>query len=455
MAFPERLSLHELAVMAARIAVKEGAGEAEIYAVKERSYAATAASNRIEGLNIVDETGIGVRVAVGKRTGFAYTTSLSRRGLEEAVREAIALARTSSEDKYWQGFPYPSPSYPEPGSIYSPSLARIDPSEVVEGLAGLVSVVRDEGASLVMGAAYVSTIERVIVNTNGVYRVDAGTISAAYAEVSMKAGDTTTPGVYELESSRTVMVSPARVGERAIAKAKMCLRRASIDSARKTTVVFSPKAFAQLLRATLLESLLGDNVVRGRSIFRDKLDKQVASEKITIVDNGVLKGGDNTWRFDGEGVAMQKTTLIEKGVLRGFVYDHYWGLRAGLSSTGNAVRAGYASRPSPGFTNIVVTGGDAREEELLEGSEVIYVEDIQGAHTSNPETGEYSVLTNPAILYREGEPVGWVPGLMVSGNMYREIMENLEMLGRSTAHPLTGFYLPAARFSNIVVAPKQ
>ena len=452
---PGRPSLHEIAVMAARRAVREGASEAEVYIVRERGFTATASSSRVEGLNAVDEVGLGVRVAVGRRTGFAYTTSLALESIGSAVREAVKIARTSREDGYWPGFPLPSNRYPEPRAIYSSSLANSSPEDVVEDLGVVISTAREENAVLVDGAVHVSTVERVLVNTNGVYRIDVGTIAAVFVEVAIKTEKITTPGIYELESSRVSIPSPESVTRRALEKAKLCLRREKIDSPRRMAVVFSPKTFASLLRATLLEALLGDNVVRERSVFRNRVGEQVAVEELSIVDDGTLPGGDNTWRFDGEGVAMQKTVLVEKGVLRGFIYDYYWASRAGVESTGNAVRAGYASRPHPGFTNIVVAPGGAEIEELLEGGEVLYIEEVQGAHTSNPETGEYSVLTNPAILYRRGEPVGWTPGVMVAGNMYKEILEQLSMLGREVFHPSTGFYLPPARFEGIAVAPKH
>ncbi len=451
----QRFQLHEIAVQALRTAMRLGASEAEVFITRERGYAATASSSRVEGLNTIDEAGMGVRVAVGKRTGFAYTSSLEWPSIRQTVEYALKLARTSREDPYWPGLPYPSDSYPEPRSLYSSSIASAAAEDIVEDLGVLLSTVSEEGGQLVFGEVYAGVIERVVANTNGVYRVDVGTIAAVFVEASIRTSAGPTPGVYELESSRGVIPSPEELARRAVYKAKLCLRRARIDSAKRMTVVFSSKAFASLLRATVLEALLGDNVVRGRSAFRDKLGEQVASEKLTLTDNGVLPGGDNTWRFDGEGVAMQETPLIEKGVLRGFVYDHYWGSRAGKASTGNAVRAGYASRPTPGYTNIVVSPGDGSEEELLEGSEVLYVEDVQGAHTSNPDTGEYSVLANPAILYKAGDPVGWVPGVMVSGNLFEEIASSIDILGETREHPFTGFYTPKARLKGIMVSPKQ
>ncbi len=117
------------------------------------------------------------------------------------------------------------------------------------------------------------------------------------------------------------------------------------------------------------------------------------------------------------------------------------------------MRPGYEGPPSPGFTNVVVEPGDAGLDELVEG-EVLVVYEVQGAHSSNPETGEYSVLANPAVLFRGGEPVGWAPGVMVAGNMYEDLARRLSLVSRFTEHPAPGFYLPWVRLEQVMVAPK-
>ncbi|MET1101816.1 MAG: TldD/PmbA family protein [Pyrodictiaceae archaeon] len=450
-------SLADIAVLATRWAVREGASEVETYIVSSKGYSATIRSNRVEGLEAIDEQGIGIRVAVGRKTGFAYSSSLEEHSIRRAIRQAIKQARASPEDPYWQGLPSPSPSYPEPQGIYSPGLAYMDPEALIEHLKEMVEKARSEkGAVLVAAGVEVEVVERVITNTNGVYRVDVGTRAEVAASVLISREGIVTPSIYEVEVNRQVMPDSTVVVERALEKAKLCLRKTRITEPKKTVVVFSPKTASELLSATLLAMLRGDMVVRGRSPFRDKLGAKVLDERLTIVDDGVLKAGYSTWRFDGEGVAMKKKVLVEKGVLKGFVYDTYWARRAGLEeSTGNAVRQGYASRPQPGYTNIVIDAGDAAPDEILDGSEVYWIEYVQGAHTSNPETGEYSVLANPAILYRGGEPAGWVQGLVVSGRIYDELATRVEMVSRRVENPYPSFYLPAIRLAGITVAPKH
>ena len=449
----ERFTPLELATLIARWAVSEGATEAEVYIERVTGYRVVVRADQAESLVTMDETGVGLRVAVGKRVGFAYASSLEKEVVRGLAREAVKLARSSQEDPYWEGLPEPSTSYPEPQNIYNVGLTRITSETLMENVKELLSLAREKNLITTMAEIGVMRVERAIVNSHGVYRMDIGSFAYTYIDVLRREAGVTTPAVLVAESSRVSIPDIEALVEKGAEITSLCLKRYKVDRPASRTVVFAPEAFAELLANTILYSLRGDNAVRKRSYFAGKVGEQVLDSRITIVDDGVLKGGDNTWRFDGEGVATTTKTLVDHGVLKGFVFDTYWGRRAGQDSTGNGVRIGYTSAPRPGFTNIVMAPGDLSPEELLEG-EVMVVYQVQGAHTTNSETGEYSVLANPAIAYRNGEPLGWVPGLMVAGNMYRELLERIEGLSKQIVHVPIGTYLPWIRLSNIITAPK-
>ena len=449
----ERFTPLELATLIARWAVSEGATEAEVYIERVTGYRVVVRADQAESLVTMDEAGVGLRVAVGKRVGFAYASSLEKEVVRGLAREAVKLARSSHEDPHWEGLPEPSASYPEPQNIYNVGLTRVASETLMENVKELLSLAKEKNLTVTMAEIGVMRIERAIVNSHGVYRMDVGSFAYTFIDVLRREAGITTPAVLVAESSRVSIPDIEALVEKGAERVSLCLKKYKIDRPAPRTVVFAPEAFSELLANTILYSLRGDNAVRKRSYFAGKVGEQVLDSRITIVDDGVLKGGDNTWRFDGEGVATTTKTLVDRGVLKGFVFDTYWGRRAGQSSTGNAVRTGYTSAPKPGFTNVVMAPGDLSPDELLEG-EVIVVYQVQGAHTTNSETGEYSVLANPAIAYRNGEPLGWVPGLMVAGNMYRELLERVEGLSKQIVHVPVGAYLPWIRLSNIVTAPK-
>lgn len=52
---------------------------------------------------------------------------------------------------------------------------------------------------------------------------------------------------------------------------------------------------------------------KGLSAYAGKLGQQVASEKITVVDDATIAGKYGSYAYDDEGNPGQKTVLIENG----------------------------------------------------------------------------------------------------------------------------------------------
>lgn len=115
----------------------------------------------------------------------------------------------------------------------------------------------------------------------------------------------------------------------------------------------------------------------------------ISSEWLSIHDDGLLKGGIDSSSFDGEGVPSQRTALIENGILKGFLYDSYTAGKAGIKSTGNAVRQGYSDVPRVGIRNLILSSPEAHD--LLAETKGYLVNGLIGLipPTPYPETSQW------------------------------------------------------------------
>jgi PmbA protein len=173
-----------------------------------------------------------------------------------------------------------------------------------------------------------------------------------------------------------------------------------------------------------MNALRADFVQRNQSAFKDKLGQKVASDIVTIHDDGLLQGGLRTGKIDGEGVPQQKTPLIEKGTLQSFIYDNYTARKENRQSTGNASRAGYLSTPNVDSTNFHILPGNTSKDNLLnEIKDGVLVSYLQGAHSSNPASGEFSIVATPAWKIKNGETTHAIKGMMVAGNMFQVLKD--------------------------------
>ncbi len=155
----------------------------------------------------------------------------------------------------------------------------------------------------------------------------------------------------------TYNLNPSWVGREAAKMSISALKTKSVET-KSGKVILTQFALQELLTHTVINAIRADSVQRGQSPFKGKIGEKVASENLTIFDDGLLAGGLRTAVFDGEGVPHQKTPVIEKGVLRSFLYDNYSAKKDGVESTGNASRAGYLSTPSIDTTNFHIIPGN-------------------------------------------------------------------------------------------------
>ena len=203
---------------------------------------------------------------------------------------------------------------------------------------------------------------------------------------------------------------------------------------------------------------MGNNIVRGKSRLADKEGERIASKVLTLRDDGRFANGYATSLFDGEGIPRQTTTILDQGKLNSFLWDSYWGQRYGKASTGNAARQLREGLVGIGLTNMVVPPGKPSLEDMISDISSGYlVKGLQGAHSSNEETGDFSVVANPAFRIQDGKLTGAVHGLMLAGNAF-EFFQQVEVIGNDVRPYFAGgsgaLITPTLKFSDVQIVAK-
>jgi PmbA protein len=150
-------------------------------------------------------------------------------------------------------------------------------------------------------------------------------------------------------------------------------------------------------------------VLKGRSLFADRLGELVAPEWFTLVDDPTVIEAFTASEVDGEGLATRRNVLIGDGVVRGFLHNSYTARRTGQRSTGSAVRGGFKSTPGVGAQALSLTPGSRTQAELIAGVDHgLLVQDVSGLHSGvNPVSGDFSTGAE-GLMIRNGalaEPV--------------------------------------------------
>ncbi len=441
-------------------AEKLGVKEAEALVVVRRAIGVEIERAEIKTCSDVMDSGLAVRTITDKKLGFAFTNILAPKEAEATVKRAVEASKASPQDKNWKQLPEKH-RYPTVNETYDKKITQFTPDEAVLLCQTMIKTAHDVDKRVLpaFGGAEVAIFEEICLNNHGVKAEDKGTSLVCALGTMARSKTQVSPTCFEFKASRKHDPDPEWIARKAAGLAIDALNVGKAE-AGKFPILLDQFALQSILTFTLVPSVRGDIVSRGRSIFQNKVGEQIAGENISMYDNGILTGGLRSGTMDLEGVPKQKTPIIEAGILRGFLYNDYWARFAGKQSTGNADRGGgglslppYGTIPNISPTNIQLKAGTLTEEELFnEVKNGYYVRNVQGAHQSNPETGEFSVALAPAWRIQHGRMTHAVKGVMIAGNVY-DMLKKIPALGKETRQVGT-FIAPKVVISELNVITK-
>ncbi len=431
----------------------------EVYMQDLFNTEAEVAIGQINSANRTQDAGAAIRCIVGTRLGCAFTNKLDQATIQKAVKQAIAAAKSSTEDATWKGLPTKA-KYSEVSGTWDDAIPEKEPGVFVDLLAETSQKATAQSEGGIVGQAGVGSVFgwSAYANSLGVGAADRSTIAYIYIVLLAPTPTGMTPGIIEIDVQRNFDLELERVVTDAVKYLKVAKKTVDGETGAQT-VVFTGNAIGTLLYFALLPSARGDSIVREKSILADKLGDKIASEKLSFLDDGLRPGAWATSLFDDEGVPRQSTPVIEKGKLKSFVWDTYWANRHGVESTGNASRNMRTGVISIQPSTLVVPEGKGSLEDLISDIDSGYlVKGLQGAHSSNQDTGDFSVVANPCFRIIDGELTGCVNGQMVAGGAFDLIQKVDKLAGNSRQYLLPGgvaIHGPSISFSGVQAIAKE
>jgi PmbA protein len=210
-------------------------------------------------------------------------------------------------------------------------------------------------------------------------------------------------------------------------------------SKNKCDVILSPESVGAFTAYLLAPMIVGTSVQQGASCFTDRLNKRIAVDSFSLIDDGRAQDGVGTALLDDEGTPTKSTTIVEDGLLKCFLYDTLTACWSEQSSTGNAKRASdtlgrtYLKPPEPLPTNLTVKSGDYDSEELIEETkEGILLNSIDYTFPLIPERGYSSFGSSyPALVIENGKVEGYIQNITISGEL-NDILTKICGIGKKT-----------------------
>lgn len=435
--------------------IKDSELEGEVFGLNLRSLSCSIKDDQVINSRQQTDLGLAFRVIKNNRIGFSFTVP----GQESSgLKRSKELAKLSDKVSDEFEFSLPQPQPVNSVKNYDKDIEKALTSQKVPAIAkkmieGVKSINKNIKAS--QGQIGISLSQRVLANSQGVFNSEeiTGLGCSITASISNERNSITASAS---KSSRRLDLEPEKLGRKASKKANSLRNKSKGARGGQLPVVLSPEALAQLLSNIIVPSLYGENIRRGKSVYRGQKGKEIASSNLTMRDDPTADWGIGSSCFDDEGIVSNNVPLIEGGRLTNFLYDLKESVKSGekKQSTGNGIRNGFKSPPQTSARNLILETGANRKEELLaEGK--IYVDRLLGAHTADAVSGGFSVAINPGWRLRSGEKKGRLDGFMLSGNM-PQLLKRIR-LAKDTKYVNMGhsISLPTCLLPEVNVAGRQ
>lgn len=280
----------------------------------------------------------------------------------------------------------------------------------------------EAGAKRSAGALNTSLKELFLITSNGIEARDMN--SMAYLHIRSFVEEETA-GIGVTTGTKLDDLNPELAGKRAGEKAKMGVKPQTIEPGKYDIILGRP-ALGNLLSYTgMFASAF--YIQMGFSFLAQKPGTKVASEKVTLYDNGRLPTGMFSRKCDDEGVPTRKTPIIEKGIIKSYLHNTSTAKKFNTESTGNAG----IIVPHP--WNLVLEGGDYSEDELISDiKKGIYIENATYTRFQNFAMGQFSsILRDGIFLIENGEITKAIKGARLSDTI-PNILRNIDGLSKDT-----------------------
>ena len=433
--------LAELAVATVKQALARGANDAECTISEGSEFSANIRMREVESLKQAGSRAAGLRILVGKHTGSAYTSDLSPEGVGRMVGSAIGLAAITTADPH-AGLPDPA----ELGAIanelqlYCPDVERLETPFKIElaRQAEAAALATDPRITNSEGGSFDSHIgRRIFANSRGfVGEYNSSYCSLTAVPVAREGSSMERDYWMSLSRGFAGLESPDHIGRVAAGRAVRRLGPRKVETQR-VPVVFEPRTARSLL-GNIFDAVHGETIYRNASFLTGKLGHKVATEDLTVIDDGTIPGFFGTTPFDDEGVPTRRTAIIERGVLKNYLLNTYTARKLGMKTTGNASR-GLSGNAGIGHGNLFIERGVRPPAEIIRGiSDGLYVTELIGSGV-NIVTGDYS-RGAVGLWIRNGELAFPVSEVTIAGNLNNMLLDmeaigsDLEFRG-STAAP--------------------
>ena len=430
---------------------KEGLTEFEIYFSNKESLSISTYKEEVEKYNLNKSFGVSFRAKIDGKMGYSYTEIIDEDAIKMLVENAKSSALSIENDD--PQFIYEGDKEYSMVESYYKDLENIDAKKLIDLAIDMEKECKKYSDKVVnfagCGISYVN-VKYGLMNSKGLELVDKSNLLTAYVVPVIEIDNKKYDGFGYGKAKSVDEVNPAKIAKQAIDEAMEKVGAKSIKSDKYKTVIKN-EAMVSLLQS-FWSVFDADSAQKGISLLKDKEGEIIASDKVTLIDNPLMKDGLASVGFDDEGVATFEKEVVGDGKLKTLLHNLKTANKAGIKSTGNGFKSSYASPVSVGPTNFYLKNGEKDFKELLkEVNNGVIISEFSGLHAgANSITGDFS-LAAKGFMIENGKQTFPIEQITVSGNFFK-LLKDVEEICSDIKFPMSSFGSPSVLINELSIA---
>ncbi len=374
--------------------------------------------------------GAGIRIFKDMKDGFVSTNDLSKKGLINAITQAVEMLDilNFSSKRNFEGL-----EKLRDYSSYKNNWLDIVPSidEISDKLLLSTKALKKNQKVEVRKGSYARNWQKVIIaSSDGTFAKDIRLHQTVGLNLIATDKEYKSSGSRRLGSSD----NPEDFREwnyensaNDVFESSMNMLYADYVEAGQKPVVLANKFGGVIFHEACGHLLETTQIERGTTPFADKLNKKIAHESVTAIDEGISKSSFGSISIDDEGMEPEKSILIKDGILKKFISDRAGELRTGHKRTGSGRRQNYSFAPASRMRNTYIAGGEYSKDDLISSiSDGLYCKSMGGGSVG--ATGQFNFAVEEGYLIKDGKLTKPVKGATLIGEA-KEVMTKISMCG--------------------------
>ena len=423
-----------------------GITAAEIYLSSGDSFRAMCQQGQVNNYTVNSTRGLSLRGLYQGKMGYAATEAFDDEAVAQLVRgvkESAALIEDEDVQEIY------------PGDAEYPALDQVPEARKLQFVLDLEKCAKEKDPRIVqLTYDMLSTTsgQTRIANSYGLNLSFRDNLAVAVASALAKEGDRVSTGTGFAISRDFEALSVEKIAGEAVEEALFMLHAAPVPSGTYRAIIHS-RCMPDLL-GVFSDVFSAENAQKGMSLLAGKEGEVIAAPCVTLMDDPLLPGGLASRPFDAEGVAARPKAVIENGRLTTLLHNLKTARKAGVKTTGNAAKGGYAGTVEVAPSNFYLKPGEKSLEQLTaEMGEGLVITDVSGLHAgANAISGDFSLIAQ-GYTVKNGRKDQPVERITVAGNFY-QLLKSIRAVGSDLCFPGSSMGSPSVDVGEIAVAGK-